>query len=108
MTYFQFHLLFNLPALVALLVITRRRLGATHWKWIALICAGVFLLVTPWDNWAVYRGIWSFDWERVTPVVIRAFGIDWKLPAEEYAFFIVETILVSLVTVLFLPRSSAP
>lgn len=108
MTYFQFHLLFNLPALVVLMLLVGRRLTATHLRWIALMCVGVLALVTPWDNWAVYRGIWSFDWQRVTPVVVPAFGIEWKLPAEEYAFFVIETVLVSLLTILFLPHRRMP
>lgn len=103
MTYFQFHLVFNLPALLLLLWLARRRLEAAHWKWIAIICAIVFLATTPWDNWAVHRGIWSFDWERTTPIAVPAFGILWRLPAEEYAFFLIETVMVSLLTILTLP-----
>lgn len=104
MTYLQFHLAFNLPALLLLLWLTRRRLEAAHWKWIAIICVIVFLATTPWDNWAVHRGIWGFDWDRTTPVSFPAFGIVWRLPAEEYAFFLIETVVISLLTILTLPR----
>ncbi len=103
MTYLQFHLLFNLPALLVLLWLTRGRLERSHGRWIAVSCGIVFLVTTPWDNWAVYRGIWSFDWARTTPVAVSAFGIEWRLPAEEYAFFLIETVLISLVTILTLP-----
>ena len=106
MTYLQFHLVFNLPALVLLLWLARRRLRAAHWKWIAAICGIVLLTTTPWDNWAVHRRIWDFDWQRVTPVVIPAGGVMWRLPMEEYAFFLMETLLVALLTVLFLPWPS--
>jgi lycopene cyclase domain-containing protein len=102
-TYFTFHLAFNLPALVLLLWLTQRRLRPTHWKWIAIVCAIVFIATAPWDNWAVYRRIWDFDWTRVTPIEVPLGGIRWRLPAEEYAFFLIETVLVSLVTILFLP-----
>ena len=103
MTYLRFHLLFNLPVLIVLLWMTRRRLQAAHWKCIAAICGIVLLVTTPWDNWAVYRKIWDFDWQRVTPVTVPLAGIRWRLPAEEYAFFLIETVFVSLLTILFLP-----
>jgi hypothetical protein len=38
-------------------------------------------------------------------------GVRWRLPAEEYAFFLIETLIVSLVTILLLPappRDSTP
>ena len=103
MTYLRFHLLFNLPALVLLLWLVRRKLVPAHWRWIAVICGIVFVVTTPWDNWAVYQNIWNFDWRRVTPVVIPFAGVSWRLPAEEYAFFLIETVFVSLLTILYLP-----
>jgi lycopene cyclase domain-containing protein len=103
MTYLQFHLIFNLPALLILLWLTRRRLRLVHLKWMACLCAIVLLTTTPWDNWAVHRGIWGFDWGRVTELSATLGGVKWRLPAEEYAFFLVETVLVSLLTLLFLP-----
>ena len=103
MTYFTFHLAFNLPALVLLLWLTRRRLRPRHWRAIAIVCGIVFVFTTPWDNWAVHHGIWDFDWARVTPVVIPFAGQSWRLPAEEYGFFLIETVIVSLLTILLLP-----
>ncbi len=103
MTYLQFHLAFNLPALVLLLWLTHRRIRAVHAKWIAALCGIVLVATTPWDNWAVYRHIWDFDWQRVTPVVVPLGGVAWHLPMEEYAFFLIETVLVALLTLLFLP-----
>ena len=103
MTYLQFHLAFNLPALAVLLWLTRRRLRRAHWKWIAALCGIVLVSTTPWDNWAVHCGIWNFDWARVTPVVVTLGGVTWRLPLEEYGFFLIETVLVALLTVLCLP-----
>ena len=103
MTYFTFHLAFNLPALLLLLWLTRRRLAPRHWRAIAIVCGIVFVFTTPWDNWAVHRGIWDFDWNRVTPVEIPFAGERWRLPVEEYAFFLNETVIVALVTILLLP-----
>jgi len=104
MTYFTFHLFFNLPALLLLLWLTRKRLCKAHWICIGVVGVIVMLAASPWDNWAVHKGIWGFDWERATAIVIPWRGVDWKLPAEEYAFFLIETVFVSLVALLFLPK----
>ncbi len=103
MTYLGFHLLFNLPALLVLGWLARHRLTATHARCIAALCGIVLLATTPWDNWAVYRRIWDFDWQRVHAVTVPLGGVDWRLPAEEYVFFLLETIIVSLLTILLLP-----
>ena len=103
MTYLRFHLRFNLPALRVVAWLARRRLAAVHWRCIAVLCGIVLLATTPWDNWAVYRHIWDFDWQRVHPVVVPLGGVVWRLPAEEYAFFLIETVFVSLLTILWLP-----
>ena len=109
-TYLQFHLLFNLPALLILLALAwrRGRLGARQVRAIGVLCLIVLAATTPWDNWAVYRGIWDFDWARTTPVEVPLGGVRWRLPAEEYAFFLIETVLVSLFALLLLPRANPP
>lgn len=106
MTYLRFHLLFNLPALLVLLGLVwyQGKLGVRQVRAIGILCGIVLAATTPWDNWAVYRGIWNFDWARVTPVAVRLGGVLWRLPAEEYAFFLIETVLVSLFTLLLLPK----
>jgi lycopene cyclase domain-containing protein len=103
MTYLQFHLIFNLPALLLLLWLVRRRLRRVHLKWIGCLCVIVLLTTTPWDNWAIHRGMWGFDRARVTELSATLGGVKWRLPAEEYAFFLLETVMVSLLTLLFLP-----
>jgi lycopene beta-cyclase len=97
MTYLQFHLLFNLPLLLLLFWLARRRLRSEHLKWIGVICLIVLAFTFPWDNAAVGRGIWEFPSERV------AFRIG-NLPIEEVLFFVVETVAVCLVTVLVLGK----
>lgn len=103
MTYLTFHLAFNLPALLLLLWLTRRRLRPAHGRAIGIVCLIVFAFTAPWDNWAVHRGIWGFDWARTTPIEIPFAGESWRLPAEEYAFFFIETVIVSLLLILLLP-----
>lgn len=109
MTYLQFHLLFNLPALLLLLGLAwhRGRLGWRQVRAIAVLCVIVMVATTPWDNWAVHKGIWSFAEGRTTPITIPLGGVRWQLPAEEYAFFLIETVLVSLFALLLLPRTGA-
>ena len=96
MTYFQFHLFFNLPLLLLLTWLARHRLRRGHVKWIGIICLIVLAFTFPWDNAAVGRGIWEFPEERVAFRVLN-------LPIEEILFFVIETIAVCLVTVHFLP-----
>ena len=107
MTYLDFHLWFNLPALCLLLFFNRRRLQPAHWKALAVLSAIVMVATTPWDNWAVHRGIWAFDATRVHMVTVPLGGVNWRLPLEEYAFFLLETIEVTLLTLLFLPKPPA-
>ena len=76
--------------------LARRRLRTVHWKCIAVLCGIVFLATAPWDNWAVHQGIWAFDEARVTSVSIPWRGVRWRLPAEEYAYFLIETVQVAL------------
>lgn len=106
MTYLDYHLWFNLPVMLGLLVrvIVTRRLRAAHLICIGIVAVIAFVFTTPWDNWAVAQGYWDFDWDRVTPVELTAFDRVWRLPLEEYAFFVIETIIVGLACVLFLPH----
>lgn len=104
MTYLQFHLIFNLPVFLLLLVALRGRLKSAHWAAIAATASIAFLAASPWDLWAVERGIWGFDWDRATKISFEWRGTTWVLPAEEYAFFIIEAVLVSLLAVFFLPK----
>ncbi len=104
MTYWEFHLIFNLPVFLLLVILLRNRFTRGRLLWITALCAIAFVATTPWDNWAVYKGIWGFDWDRATPVEITLFDTLWRLPAEEYAFFLIMTILVCLTCFFFLPR----
>ena len=103
-SYATFHLYFNLPPFLLLLFLCRKRIKLAHLICISLVALIALIAASPWDNWAVHKGFWSFDWSRTTPISISAFGIDFKLPLEEYAFFIIESVLVGLLCVLFLPK----
>jgi lycopene cyclase domain-containing protein len=101
MTYFGFLLRFLLIPILIFLAIAlwdnrqgRQINGFRNGKavWIA-IAVHVFLAVaytTPWDNYLVATGVWYYNPNLVTGIVIG------YVPIEEYTFFIVETILAGL------------
>jgi len=97
MTYFEFYLYFNAPVLMLLGWLARKRLRPVHFRWMGGVLLIVLAFTFPWDNWAVGQGIWQFPEERVTVRVDH-------LPVEEILFFVIETIAVCLLAVLFLPK----
>jgi lycopene cyclase domain-containing protein len=52
-----------------------------HWVGSAILALIAFLWTTPWDNFIVAQGIWSYGAERVI-------GVVGYVPLEEYLFFI--------------------
>lgn len=92
MTYRRFHLVFNLPVLLVLCTVVGI-LGTMleALLLLGLLTAFVTLVTFPWDNWAVGQGIWDFPQDRVW------FRLS-NLPVEEVAFFAIETLEVSLLT----------
>jgi lycopene cyclase domain-containing protein len=99
MTYFAFLAQFvgvPIAILLAFLWFDRRR-GKTqtlrHWPVWAVIGAHMLIALvytTPWDNYLVATGVWSYDPSLVTGIV---FG--W-VPLEEYVFFLLQPILTGL------------
>ena len=81
MTYFRFHLCFNLPLLAVLLVWPAGQpWGGGQWLAAGWVLLAVYLFTTPWDNYAVGQKIWDFAAGKFS------FRI-WRLPVEEYLFF---------------------
>lgn len=90
MSYFRFHLIFNLPVLIVLAIAN----AWAPWSPGELIAAGWVLLAvtvftTPWDNLAAKWGIWGFPREKYS---VRL----GYLPLEEYAFFWLQSLNVML------------
>ncbi|MDZ4743061.1 MAG: lycopene cyclase domain-containing protein [Verrucomicrobiota bacterium] len=85
LTYYTFHLLFNVPLTLLLWWLARRYLQKEHYSWAAVVLLIVFVFTTPWDNFAVMRNIWNFPEGRYL------FRI-WHLPLEEYLFFAFESV----------------
>lgn len=58
---------------------------------IGVLCVIVVVFTFPWDSWAVRRGVWDFPEDRL----LGRLGV---LPYEEVAFFILQTLQVSFLT----------
>jgi putative membrane protein len=56
------------------------------------------VFTSPWDNYAVAKGIWDFPADRVWFRVRH-------LPIEEYAFFVIQSLLVIAFCIIFLQQS---
>ncbi len=70
---------------------------------IALVLLAVVVFTTPWDNFAAACGIWGFPEGRYL------LKIGW-LPVEEYAFFIIQSVIVMLFSallVVWLPEKTS-
>ncbi|MDO4262747.1 MAG: carotenoid biosynthesis protein [Deinococcus sp.] len=111
MTYLQFHLVFIVPPLLLLLWLTARRTGPLagdycrddRWTrlWLGVLLAVAFVYTTPWDNYLVYVGGWEYPPDRVL-------GTVGYVPYEEYAFFLLQTLLSSLFLLWLMRRSGTP
>ena len=105
MTYLQFHLIFTLPPLFVLALLTwraRKQRRVPRAGLVALLVHVLLALVytTPWDNLLVAKGVWGYGENRVL------FTLGW-VPFEEYLFFVLQTLLTGL-WVLFLYRRKVP
>ena len=71
-------------------------LATEHRKLLRLMTPGIAFIVviavtytTPWDNYLVYKQVWWYGADRVL-------GTIGYVPIEEYAFFVLQTILTGL------------
>ena len=99
MTYLQFHLVFLLPPIALLTWMAAWRRGPLagnlqpddkrSWFFFALMPLLALLYTTPWDNFLVWKGVWSYPPDRVI-------GLIGYVPYEEYAFFVLQSLLGGL------------
>jgi len=93
MTYLEFHLAYTIPPLVALALIQARPMAGigagVALRWLGAVALIAFVYTTPWDNYLVYRDVWGYP----DGAVLGTLGY---VPYEEYAFFIIQTVLVGL------------
>ena len=101
MTYFGFLLRFLVIPILVFLGITywdnknNRQIkgfrnGRAVWIAIAVHIVLAVIYTTPWDNYLVATGVWYYNPDLVTGIVIG------YVPIEEYTFFVLETILSGL------------
>ena len=97
MTYFGFLLRFLVIPILLLLAVMLWRAkttgeASTRPLWAAtVIHIGLALLyTTPWDNYLVATGVWYYNPRLVSGILL------WYVPLEEYTFFVLQTIFVSL------------
>lgn len=96
MTYALFLAIFvAIPIVVLLAILLMRGVPASpRGRWIALAGAVQVVLAlvytTPWDNYLVYSGVWGYDPARVSGILLG------YVPLEEYGFFVLESILVTV------------
>lgn len=64
--------------------------GRQFWLGLSILGLLAFVYTTPWDNYLVARRVWGYNPRLVS-------GLFWGwVPVEEYAFFILETLLTGL------------
>lgn len=101
MTYFGFLLRFLFIPILVFLAIALwdarkgRQINGFHngravWTAIGIHVLIAVIYTTPWDNYLVATGVWYYNPELVTGIVLG------YVPIEEYTFFVVETILAGL------------
>ena len=90
MTYARFLALFLGLLLVLGIVLVRPVFRVRHLLFLLGLSIVVVAWTSPWDNAAVAAGLWGFDPERISGIVI---GL---LPIEEYLFFLLQTWVTSL------------
>lgn len=92
MTYLVFHVVFILPPILVLAWVQRGRLRSVHphaGLLLGLLAAIALVYTTPWDNYLVWRGVWSYGTDRIL-------GTIGYVPLEEYLFFILQPVLGGL------------
>lgn len=89
MTYLQFHLVFILPPLLVLALLQRRYRSPEPWWPLGLLVVIAFVYTTPWDNYLVAHQVWTYP----PGAVLATVGY---VPVEEYAFFVLQTVLTGL------------
>ncbi len=99
LTYLQFHLVFTLP-LLAVLAFLQGRTREPWWP-LGVIVTIAFVYTTPWDNYLVAREVWTYP----PDVVLATIGY---VPVEEYAFFVIQTLMTGLVVRLLQARWAPP
>ena len=101
MTYLSFIIIFLLIPLVSLILYLKYFLEQYELPIISiLILSLIALLYTiPWDNYLIVEGIWFYDNNRISNLIL-------SIPIEECGFMILQTALSVIIFDLFLNKTS--
>lgn len=92
LTYLEFHLLFLVPVLSVLSLSLLAR-AVERWRLqlagLAVIVALALVYTTPWDNYLIAQGVWSYGDGRLA-------GRVWLAPVGEYLFILVQPVVAAL------------
>lgn len=104
MTYFNVLGLYVAPAVILAALAARqaRWPGLSPHIAILALVAVALAYTTPWDNYLVATGVWWYD-----EALVMGWTIGW-VPVEEYAFFILQTLLTGFWTLGLARRLGAP
>jgi len=105
MTYWGVLGVFIVPPVAALAALIACKVRWKDWVpyAVVLVLAVIALAYTaPWDNYLVANGVWWYEEELVTGLTI-----GW-VPIEEYAFFVLQTLLTGFWTVYLLRVAGGP
>lgn len=83
------HLMYTIPVIGALVLISWPFITRSEIFKITFICGISLVYTTPWDNYIIWKGAWTYPEDRVLAII-------GYVPVEEYLFFIVQTTMTSL------------
>lgn len=96
LTYAQFHAIYVLPVLVALMATVYYRRDRVDWRvsgaGLAVVTLLAVVYTTPWDRLLIDMGVWRYGANTVS-------GRLWGVPYEEILFFVLQPVLTTLWTV---------
>lgn len=91
LTYMEVHLYYTIPPTVILFLLMRPLISNFDRLKMYSLCTLAVLYTTPWDNYIIYHKAW---WYRKDAVL----GTIGYVPIEEYLFFIIQTMFMTLWT----------
>lgn len=100
MTYFGFLAVFLVPPIVVLLWLLHSSLRRRHVLALGVLIPIALVYTSPWDNYLVIRGVWTFDRDKIAQIFI------WRVPLEEYIFYLLQVLMTGLFTIWLLNRTS--
>ena len=100
MTYFDFLIIFICSPLLISLCVKMLRNRSDRSELLPITMMGIIALVytTPWDNYLIMRGVWTYQLEGIV-------GVVGYVPIEEYLFMFLQAILVGVLWTIWVPHN---